>query len=150
MSQPITSSRLPTGRIALGGIVLIGGLLALVIGFAPRRYPGADPAQIALGQQVYEQNCAGCHGLKGEGQPPTALLPGQAPAPAHDDSGHTWHHADAQLIQIVTQGGVFGMPAFGETLTDAEIAAALAYIKTFWTAEQREIQADISERYVEP
>lgn len=150
MSQPAGSSRVPIGRIALGGIVLVGGLLALVIAFSPHPYPGDDPAQLALGQQVYEDNCARCHGLKGEGQPPATLLPGQAPAPAHDDTGHTWHHADAQLTQIVTEGGVFGMPAFGETLTEAEIAAALAYIKTFWTRDQRRYQADVSERYVEP
>jgi mono/diheme cytochrome c family protein len=36
------------------------------------------------------------------------------------------------------------MPAFAETLTDAEVEAVLAYIKTMWTEEQREIQADVT------
>lgn len=33
------------------------------------------------------------------------------------------------------------MPAFGAILSDAEIAAVIAYLKTLWTDEQRAFQA---------
>jgi len=36
------------------------------------------------------------------------------------------------------------MPAFGEDLTDAEIAAILVYIKSTWPERQREFQAEVS------
>jgi mono/diheme cytochrome c family protein len=36
------------------------------------------------------------------------------------------------------------MPAFGEVLSDAEIAAALAYIKSTWPERQRAFQANVT------
>jgi mono/diheme cytochrome c family protein len=109
----------------------------------PRADP-RDPARVALGSKVYMQHCAACHGTKLEGQPNwTQRLPnGRLPAPPHDDSEHTWHHADDVLFAITRNGAVppyapqgyqSDMPAFAGKLSDAEIWAALAYIKSHWT-----------------
>lgn len=70
---------------------------------------------------------------------------GRFPAPPHDETGHTWHHDDDLLIEIVRDGGMgdenfYEMPAFGAALDDAEIKAVLAFIKTMWTDEQRAAQ----------
>ncbi len=110
-------------------------------------------ADVAAGQQLYAENCASCHGANREGQPDwrRRLDTGRMPAPPHDETGHTWHHADRALFQI-TKGGVAAvvpgyesdMPAFGEVLTDAEIAAILVYIKSNWPERQREFQAEVS------
>ena len=110
-------------------------------------------ADIAAGQGLYAENCAACHGQNLEGQPDwkRRLDNGRMPAPPHDETGHTWHHSDRNLF-ITTRDGVSAvvpgyesdMPAFGETLTDAEIAAVLAYIKSTWPARQRQFQADVS------
>ncbi|KKL47389.1 hypothetical protein LCGC14_2336000, partial [marine sediment metagenome] len=61
-----------------------------------------DAAMIELGQQVYAENCASCHGAELEGQPDwrRRLDNGRMPAPPHDADGHTWHHADGQLFTI--------------------------------------------------
>ena len=71
-------------------------------------------------------------------------------APPHNENGHTWHHDDGLLLQRIREGGRYPgfkpMPAFGETLSDEEIGAVLAYIKTLWTDEQREIQQDVTNR----
>jgi mono/diheme cytochrome c family protein len=37
------------------------------------------------------------------------------------------------------------MPTWKGTLTEEEVAAILAYIKTWWTDEQRQIQAEITQ-----
>lgn len=110
----------------------------------------ARDAQIELGAEVYVQNCAACHGPEGEGQRPDAPLQkddtGRFPAPPHDDTGHTWHHDDDLLIEIITYGGMgnpedfYPMPAFGDTLTEREIEAVLAFIKTLWTDDQHAAQ----------
>ena len=72
--------------------------------------------------------------------------PGAPPSPAHDPTGHTWHHSDSHLIQVVRDGGATGfMPAFGDELSDDEIVAVLDYIKTFWTPDQLQQQASISQ-----
>jgi len=116
---------------------------------APGEDPRADPrdaARVALGAKVYVQHCAVCHGVKLEGQPNWRVrLPhGRLPAPPHDESGHTWHHTDDVLFGITKYGLVPGkyspkdyesdMPAFGDKLSDEEIWAVLAYIKTSWTS----------------
>jgi len=95
------------------------------------------------------QYCAECHGTQGEGQPnwkrPNAE--GVYPAPPHDSSGHTWHHADDLLLAIIAKGGTMPktqMPAFGATLTEAEMQLVLAYIKTFWGREERAFQEQVT------
>lgn len=90
--------------------------------------------QVALGQQVFAQNCTPCHGQYGEGRM----------GPPHNQNGHTWEHSDTELIQIVTDGKNSRMPAFGERLNADEIAAALSYIKTLWTDEERQYQTRLS------
>ena len=114
--------------------------------------PGADPATLALGETIYAEHCASCHGPSGEG-PPEWLQEqmteaGEMPPPPHDSTGHTWRHSDALLYQIVEEGWRdpfnrtehLTMPPFGETLNPSEIRAVLEYIKTLWTPEQRQFQ----------
>ena len=91
-----------------------------------------------------------------EGQPnwrirkPDGLLP----APPHDESGHTWHHADQQLFRLTKfglapplapEGYRSEMPAFGSILSDKQIWAVLAYIKSQWPVAIRLRQSTIDE-----
>jgi mono/diheme cytochrome c family protein len=109
--------------------------------------------QVALGRTIYAQNCASCHGANLEGQPDwrRRLDSGRMPAPPHDESGHTWHHSDKALFTI-TKGGLGAiapgyesdMPAFESKLSDEEIAAVLAYIKSTWPERARDYQAERS------
>ena len=97
---------------------------------------------MATGQRVYEAHCGSCHGAKLEGQSRwrERLPNGRLPAPPHDPSGHTWHHSDEALFRITKEGvaAIAGgnyqsdMPPFKGVLSDAEIWAVLAYIKSTW------------------
>ena len=111
--------------------------------------------QIELGQQVYAANCAACHGPDGEGEPDWKIpkADGTYPAPPHDVNGHTWHHGDGTLLQIIRGGDSLdipnfksGMPAFEETLSDEEIVAVLAYLKSRWPEEERQFQAEMTQK----
>jgi mono/diheme cytochrome c family protein len=95
------------------------------------------------GEALYQANCQACHGSQqGEGR--------TAGAPPHNDIGHTWHHPDAQLKDWVLNGKFPGaMPPFKDVLTEEQVDTVLSYIKTWWTPDQRESQADISQRYQE-
>ena len=106
------------------------------------------------GSAVYQANCATCHGANGEGQTnwQSRQPDGTLPAPPHDASGHTWHHPDDELLDIIRRGGqaVYGgpgfqsgMPAWSDRLTEQEIEAVLAYIKTLWGDEERAYQAEL-------
>ena len=114
----------------------------------------ASPEQLALGQSVYGENCASCHGADLEGEPDwrQRRADGTLPAPPHDETGHTWHHPDFQLFAITKQGTAAfapedyktNMAGFSEVLSDEEIKAVLEYIKSRWPEEIRLRQADIS------
>lgn len=81
---------------------------------------------------------------------------GRLPPPPHDETGHTWHHADNVLFDYTKLGGrealarrgvTFdsGMPGFQDRLSDAEIRDILAFIQSTWPARLRHIQAARSE-----
>lgn len=115
---------------------------------------GVADGQELDGRTVYLDNCAACHGVELEGQPDwmARLSNGRLPAPPHDETGHTWHHSDAQLFRIVKEGLASiapgyetDMPAFGATMTDTEITAVLDYIKSTWPDRVRESQAQRSQ-----
>ena len=114
-------------------------------------------AIVARGQEVYKTSCAACHGDRLQGQENWRQrdVDGLLPAPPHDASGHTWHHPDAVLFALTKYGpqGVVGgeyrsaMPGFEDVLSDADILAALSYIKSTWPAENRARHDDINAQY---
>lgn len=111
---------------------------------------------IAHGRQLYAEYCAVCHGANLEGQPDwkKPLPSGRMPAPPHDASGHTWHHPDGVLFRITKEGpaAVVGngyesdMPGFGNVMSDEEIRAVLAFVKSTWPERERAYQAEMSQR----
>lgn len=137
--------------LAWGAVPIILGVAAAAFGWLDRGR-SLDPgngAQIALGLRLYAEHCASCHGAKLEGQPnwKEPLPDGRMPAPPHDASGHTWHHSDGELFTItkkglaaVVPGYQSAMPAFEGTLSDEEIRAVLAFIKSSWPKIEREYQ----------
>ena len=157
----------PAERTASRGTVLRGLLAVSVaylvgaIGWVAWRgntslIDARDPRLLAIGQRVYAEHCASCHGADLEGQPAwrERREDGRLPAPPHDASGHTWHHPDAVLIEMVSDGLAAGryappgylsdMPGFATTLSEEEIRASLAYIKSSWPEAQRAHQARVT------
>jgi mono/diheme cytochrome c family protein len=112
-----------------------------------------DPAQVALGQRIYAGYCASCHGKNLEGEPswPERKSNGHLPASPLDASGHTSGHSDQQLFDLV-KFGVLGvkpedesdMPAFDGRLSETEVAAVLAFIKSTWPEGIRSHQEHLS------
>jgi mono/diheme cytochrome c family protein len=146
----------PWVMIALGLMVAVGGAAAWLRWRPAEPIDATNRFQVAQGEELYRQNCATCHGVRLEGQSHWQQRKpnGALPAPPHDVSGHTWHHPDDQLFAIVKHGMArfappdykTEMPAFVGKLTDAEIRAVLAFIKSNWPADIRERQAAVSRR----
>ncbi len=143
------------------GVLALGAGLFMYESLMDSRPAFIDPANqelVAIGKGIYANNCISCHGAKLEGQPDWRVRQanGRLPAPPHDETGHTWHHPDAVLIDITKNGLVPGvtappgyvsdMPAYNELLTDHDIRAVLAYIKSTWPKQALAAQKEITQQ----
>jgi mono/diheme cytochrome c family protein len=102
-------------------------------GVLPRPISAQDPA-MQQGQVIYNNQCAACHTVAGEGI--VGLFPRLSGAPLVQQSQAT------SLIRVVlegsravaTDGAPTGpaMPSFAWKLSDAEMAAVVTYIRNSW------------------
>lgn len=150
-------TRWPILVAVVAAVAVVGGYLFMrgMADMTKGRADPNDPAQVALGRVVYDKHCASCHGANLEGQPEWRVRKpdGRLPAPPHDAEGHTWHHADEHLFGITKRGiqayapagYESDMPAFQGVLTDAEIWAVLAFIKSRWPEEIRKRQERLND-----
>ena len=78
--------------------------MALALAACAAKEPSADPEVLAAGKALYMQHCATCHGANLEGQTNWKIPDsnGVYPAPPHNRDGHTWHHPDSVLLEIIT------------------------------------------------
>lgn len=96
-----------------------------------------DAQQLALGQQVFQANCATCHGVQAEGDKNWRQrdADGHFPAPPLNGSGHAWHHSLEALKTVILDGSPNGkgkMPAWNGKLNDQQIEAAMAWFQSQW------------------
>ena len=144
----------------MGRTVLVAGAVALAaVAWLVLRDGGDllrpdDAVVVARGGTIYAAQCASCHGANLEGQAEwrQRLANGRLPAPPHDASGHSWHHADKALFAmtkygiaaLVGDGYESDMPAYDGILDDDDIVAVLSFIKASWSDEIRRRQDDIN------
>ena len=133
--------------VALAGLSIAAWLSLGCSGAEPE--PQSEPSSVAsvevsrTGQQIFAATCAACHGANGEGADNWKVRDedGRLPPPPLNGDGHTWHHSDAVLYGIVSEGGLgigsgSNMPAFKDELTHEEIIAVLEYVKTLWEGKE--------------
>jgi mono/diheme cytochrome c family protein len=111
--------------------------------------PDLEPELIRVGEALYAQHCASCHGVELAGESDwripnddRSLKP-----PPHNATGHTWHHSDRLLLETVRDGidtPVSRMPVFARVLTDDDIEAILEFIKSNWGPQERLFQWEIT------
>jgi mono/diheme cytochrome c family protein len=98
--------------------------------------PGMAPEAAALtateqtrfkaGQEIYKNLCEGCHGADGREQP------GAAPTIAGAPNVVGSPGIPIRILLHGKEGAVGLMPAHGDTLSDADIAAVLTYVRRAW------------------
>ena len=96
----------------------------------------ASAADVAAGQRIAQQKCAGCHGAGGAGNGVMLQSLNVATPPvAWTDKTAMAAYTDADLTKIISGGGAAVgkaplMPAFNGQLSDAKIADVVAYIRS--------------------
>jgi mono/diheme cytochrome c family protein len=103
---------------------------------AARPTTSADESSLLLrlGQTIYADKCASCHGDKGRGKPPHY--------PPLADNQSIEMPSAVNAIRMVLNGGYppgtagnpmpHGMPPFAQALSDDEVAAVVTYIRVSW------------------
>lgn len=134
--------------------MMIAAASPIAIAQAADSLPPLDPGLVHSGRKVYQQYCASCHGINGEGAPnwQERDARGELPAPPHNAQGHTWRHSDVMLYQMISKGlrdpfnktTRLTMPPFASVLSSEQIHAVIEYLKTLWTPEERQFQAEES------
>jgi len=110
----------------------------------PAPPPAPDQTAMKAGQQVYADECAGCH--KADGKGIAGLFPTLAGSPTVQQNDPT------SLLHVVLRGALSvatptaptgaGMPAFSWLLTDDQTAAVVTYIRNSWGNNAPAVGAD--------
>ena len=107
----------------------------------------------ARGKIIYESYCVSCHQVNLSGAENWKGLDddGHRKVPPLNGTGHTWHHDDASLHNIIKYGlakivkNYEGkMIGFGDKINDKQIDSVLSYVKSHWEDEIYERQISIS------
>jgi len=114
---------------------LIYLLLLSQFGLAAER--GYDFSELQQGKQLYQENCAVCHGANGEGTADWKQrdADGNLPPPPLNGTAHTWHHSVSILFRTINEGtGALGgnMPAWEGKLSEDNILLIINWITSLW------------------
>ncbi len=112
--------------------IRIAGLFAVFLSVttaAPVSLLAQDyPADVSRGKAIYERHCMTCHGPRGYGDGPNALLLTITPANFHRPG--SFLKSDETLLRTIEHGAVYSpMHSWRGRLTDGEMQDVLAYIR---------------------
>jgi mono/diheme cytochrome c family protein len=116
----------------------------------PQRAPAARPPEqlMRAGEKLYVQNCATCHGERGEGKGPYPALAGNR-ALTMDEP--------VNAIRVVLNGGFppathgnprpYGMPPFSHLLDDTEVSTLVSFLRASWGNAAAPVSSAAVNRY---
>jgi len=136
-------------------LIILSIIMINQISYAHSHFPITRDStlMIARGKIVYESNCVSCHQVNLIGAENWKGLDedGHRKAPPLNGTGHTWHHDDATLHNIIKHGlaklvkNYEGkMPGFEDNLKDKDIDSVLSYMKSFWPDDVYQQQINLS------
>lgn len=91
-----------------------------------------DPAQIEQAAELYNKNCAACHGETGDGNGPAAATSAEKPAAFSDWAYMSEMRSDVLYAKTRRGGMGTGMPNFGTIFTPDETWSLVDYL--WWLA----------------
>ena len=126
-------NRFLRGVVASSAVVLL--LAVLVLGTGITRAFHREPARRAKVEELFNRNCARCHGADGRGDTPSGHL-----FKAPDFTDADWwkkNSSTASTLRLVVARGKAGMPGFGKKLTKAEITVLVNRVRGFRKLERK-------------
>lgn len=102
------------------------------------------PAHVPSGASIYAADCASCHQINGEGSP-GAFPPLAGNSVVTGDPAKVIHIVKYGLsgpLQVAGKQYAGMMPAWSSQISDAEVAAAITYIRSSWGNSATPVTAD--------
>jgi mono/diheme cytochrome c family protein len=136
-------------------IILISFIFISEISYSHSHFPITRDSELMItrGKIIYQNNCINCHQVNLVGVENWKELDedGHRKSPPLNGTGHTWHHDDATLHDIIKYGLVElvknyqgKMLGFEDKLKDKDIDSVLTYIKSFWPDDMYQHQINLS------
>ena len=136
-------------------IILISFIFISDASYSHSHFPITRDSEIMIirGKIIYQNNCISCHQVNLIGVDNWKELDedGHRKSPPLNGTGHTWHHDDATLHNIIKYGLVKlvknyqgKMLGYEDKLKDKDIDSVLAYIKSFWPDDMYQHQINLS------
>ena len=136
-------------------IILISFIFISDASYSHSHFPITRDSELMItkGKIIYQNNCISCHQVNLVGVENWKELDedGHRKSPPLNGTGHTWHHDDATLHNIIKYGLVKlvknyqgKMLGYEDKLKDKDIDSVLAYIKSFWPDDMYQHQINLS------
>ena len=136
-------------------LIIISFIFINQISYAHSHFPITRDStlMIARGKIIYESYCMSCHQVNLSGAENWKGLDedGHRKAPPLNGTGHSWHHDDATLHNIIKHGlaklvkNYEGkMLGFEDNLKDKDIDSVLSYMKSFWPEDVYQQQINLN------
>ena len=136
-------------------IILISFIFISDASYSHSHFPITRDSELMItkGKIIYQNNCISCHQVNLVGVENWKELDedGHRKSPPLNGTGHTWHHDDATLHNIIKYGLVKlvknyqgKMLGYEDKLNDKDIDSVLAYIKSFWPDDIYQQQINLS------
>jgi mono/diheme cytochrome c family protein len=154
--RPTPENSLVRRPLAIAGLLLVLGALAIALAVGCGSKGGSMPSptneststtpppadttggavdtgvvSADLGARVFKARCALCHGPDGHGDGPASKALNPKPRNFHDVA-YMGSKTDAELLATI-HSGKGAMPKWSGVLSEEEMRAALAYVRTFAT-----------------
>jgi mono/diheme cytochrome c family protein len=125
---------------AVLAIALAGASLAYLTRASAAGLPAAQPD----GKAIFAARCSSCHATTGLGNGPYPPLAGNPDLSAADTAGLIGTLLNGRSGPITINGKSYSgaMPAWKGTLSDAEIAAVLSYVRSAWGNKGAAVSSD--------
>jgi mono/diheme cytochrome c family protein len=114
--------------------LMLGSAFVAAVIFSSHGSAGAAGATAPDGKAIYAANCSACHQASGAGGGPFPPLAGNSDVSGADTSALIATLLNGRSGPIQANGKTYGgvMPAWKSSLTNAQIAAVLTYVRSAW------------------
>ena len=130
-------NRFLRGAVSSSVVLLVFALLLISTGIASGAFERKPSARVRQVAELFNRNCARCHGADGRGDTPSGHL-----FKTPDFTGAEWWKKNSSItatrtLRSVVARGKGSMPGFAKKLTQAQIKLLVERVRSFRKSERK-------------